>query len=49
MSRSNNQGFFDRLRLAFNALIGRQAKPAPAYATIPVRRSHRRTTHPGRW
>ncbi|HEY7033525.1 MAG TPA: hypothetical protein VH482_19470 [Thermomicrobiales bacterium] len=48
MSRST-PSFFDRLRMALNALVGRQAKPAPAYATVPVRRFPRRTTPTGRW
>jgi hypothetical protein len=48
MSRSTNPGLFDRLRLALAALMGRPTKPVPVYATVPVRRSERRTIHTGR-
>jgi len=48
MSRSTNQGFFDRLWMALNALVGRQAKPAPAYAIVRVRRLPHRTTYTSR-
>lgn len=48
MSRSTNQGFVDRLRLALASLMGRPPKPTAAYATVPVRRLPRRTTDLGR-
>jgi hypothetical protein len=44
MSRPNNPTIIDRLRLAISTLLGRPAKPAPAYATVRVRRYPHRFT-----
>ncbi|MEA2582455.1 MAG: hypothetical protein QOF33_540, partial [Thermomicrobiales bacterium] len=44
MSRSSNQSLIDRVREALSTLLGRPAKPAPAYAPVPVRSVQRRIT-----
>jgi hypothetical protein len=48
MSRSTNRDLIDRLRLAISALLGRPARPAPAYVTVEARHHPCRPTHPGR-